>query len=524
MEDIETETIKYFYATSASISPFIVGVLFLNFVYLFLRMPFHSFMFHLHLLLFCGCFILKIAIYFVQPFLKSYLFWTSQTLLYCGLTYTIYSIVYIFFTQSNKKKYVNSVILPGGVFYFMFVVMVHSLWYEWATTIMLVYTALFCTILMIVILLFIFFVRSFGSKRVVLFVDIILFIVTFILFIDIISCIASAIILYPGCFIHPLVDLINSLLITSLVVILTDGLLFFRAFSGYKGILVDEENTLVTTKTSIDIEFLLHRQTIKQTEHSVVGSTIFLGKTVSYKQVALEELLNQKTLNDDLIKLKSLHHPNIQQTEGISITNLNVYVIYNHHFLPSMESIFETKDTFNDYQIIQIMKGLTSALLELQDEGILHFHFSLSNILVNESMDKVIIVDFLPYMKWWFTTENGELPSTLMFESEDFIASHKQYIINLVHWIFYRMIIGKNATKDIILDNIPQSSLFYSTLKRWVNESSFIGINAMSNDIASLKHRMLVEDEEVFEHHNEVKETHHLEQEELDENGIIVNE
>ncbi|EMS14635.1 hypothetical protein KM1_011650 [Entamoeba histolytica HM-3:IMSS] len=170
------------------------------------------------------------------------------------------------------------------------------------------------------------------------------------------------------------------------------------------------------------------------------------------------------------------------------------------------------------------MKGLTSALLELQDEGILHFHFSLSNILVNESMDKVIIVDFLPYMKWWFTTENGELPSTLMFESEDFIASHKQYIINLVHWIFYRMIIGKNATKDIILDNIPQSSLFYSTLKRWVNESSFIGINAMSNDIASLKHRMLVEDEEVFEHHNEVKETHHLEQEELDENGIIVNE
>ncbi|KAL7720066.1 Protein kinase domain-containing protein [Entamoeba marina] len=341
MGDADSDISTYFYAVSASVSPFIVGALFLNFLYLFLRMPFHAFMFHIHIPLFCGGFMLKTVIYFVHEFIQSFLFWTSQSLLFGGLSYALFSIIYIFFSQNPKKKYVNSVILPFAVFHFIFVVAMHSFCYSYARDIMLGYTTLYSIVIISLIITFLVIIRSFGSKRVVAFVWIILVMLVLTLIFDGIYAIVGIFKEYDGDYTTPLFDLINSTIICVLTCTLTDGLLFFRAFTGYKGVHIDEENPIITTDTSIDTTFLLHMKSKREYDYCTVGSAIFLGKKVIYKQVGLEHLYSLDSLADDLMKMKVINHPHIQKTEGMSITNLNVYVICGNNLLLNLDDVLQ---------------------------------------------------------------------------------------------------------------------------------------------------------------------------------------
>ena len=495
MEEIQGEYIEKLHLINTCISPIIIICLLLNFCYICIKKRGYI-TYHLHLVAFALSFLLKLSLYFMETYIQSFLFWISQSLLFTGIGVVLYTLYSIYDTTNKCINFIYTIIIGTPVFHFTIVLFFHSIFPEYATFALLLvsiysYVCYFITTS--------YMIHSLKEKeqrfnKRYFLMSLIFQLIT--LGLNIFWCILSVISTDFECYRNPLYDLSNSLLLVFLSVIISNGMVALNIFTKYKELVGDDEDS-ITTKPTIDISFLTHRKQRIETQHSIIGTTCFLGQTVTYKQINHEELFAPHLLKEDLLKLKSLKYHSVQQTEGMSVTNLNVYVVYKHHFCHSMNEILQTNHIFPEYSTLKIMKGIINGLLTLEHHGILHYHFTLNNILINESKDKAIVVDFLPILKWWFNDEK-EYPLFFEISQQHFIEKIKKRNVILIKWLLYRLVagnkIGNEITENIDINKLHEDGLFYNLLVDW-SKSDTLELKDLSEQINYIQYPFLYDDE-----------------------------
>ena len=494
MEEIQGELIDKFYLANACISPFIMVGVIINFSIIFIKKR-SQISFHLHLILFALSFLLKQQMYHFEIYLQSFIFWFSQSLFYAGICVVLYTLFYIYYSHDKCLNFIDTIIIGTPVVHFTLVLIFHSIIYEYATIGMLSFTIYLCFVYFCITMSMIRIIREkeIGYDKIYFILSLTFLGVMF--FINTVFSIMTIIERYPFCFIHPLYDILNSIILVILSLMISNGLILLDIFTKYKEMVGDEEDDIVI-KPTIDIGFLMHKKSVIETQHSSIGRAVFLGRNVCYKQINLDELFSPQTLRDDLMKLKSLKYMNVQKTEGMAVTNLNVYVVYHHHFSHSMKEILETNFSFPEYSILKIVKGLISGLLRLESEGIIHYHLTLNNILLNETKNRVTIVDFLPLMKWWFD-DCEEYPLFFEISEQQFIQKIHQRNIRLIKWLLYRLVcgnrIGNEISENIEIEKLHEDGLFYNLLVLW-SQSNTNSYSELLEQIEMVKYPFTTDD------------------------------
>ena len=101
MEEIQGKYIEYLYIANGIVSPLIIGILIINYVYIFMKMPAHS-KYHLHLLLFILSFILKLCQIFSSIYVKSFLFGYHKH--YYFHVFHMFYLCYIHFIHNKEEN------------------------------------------------------------------------------------------------------------------------------------------------------------------------------------------------------------------------------------------------------------------------------------------------------------------------------------------------------------------------------------------------------------------------------------
>ncbi|ELP87481.1 hypothetical protein EIN_097680 [Entamoeba invadens IP1] len=270
----------------------------------------------------------------------------------------------------------------------------------------------------------------------------------------------------------------------STILSLTIGLVGCQGYEEF-----DENYEIPSNSITTDINFLLHQTPIATNKHSVIGTAIFLGREVIYKQIALGDLFDIEQISEDIMNLRMLDNPNLPVVGGICRTNLNVYVIYAYGVCPTLETCWNRK--LRDYQIYKIVYGMVNALSYLFDKNIIHYHLHSQNVLVNESCDKVIVTDILPLMKHWFINKEENMYYELsQIQKESFKTECNETNMHFVVKALVRLLTKKESV-TVDISEVPETSVFYNTLKLWMAPDYIMTWEKMKNDLVLLRASLL---------------------------------
>ena len=200
--------------------------------------------------------------------------------------------------------------------------------------------------------------------------------------------------------------LINTTFIDTIVLLYTFMTVMFVFFHYDTYQLIDDDiSASASDYVFVEFNFLVHPTQIREVSGAVIGKATYLGGQVLYKQIPLYSILDDSSLRDDTILLKTLQHPNIPKVLGVCRTNLNIYIIYNYHNLVTIDKLFTHQ--LKDIVIYRAITGILKGLEYLNKNGIIHYHLTHSSIVVNEYCDKVLLTDILPLLKSWFANGQG---------------------------------------------------------------------------------------------------------------------